>query len=74
MITAEEILKEYMSSDSAYVHYDDCIGAMNDYAKFYANQKLDEAAESAFNHYKASGMTNLAERTKQSILSLKDEI
>lgn len=82
MRTAEEILKEYMSSDSAYVHYDDCIGAMNDYAKLYANQKLEEAKQAVSlretNVYSTpdldSGFSQGIDAATETILSLKEEI
>ena len=73
MKTPEEIL-EQMRIEMPFHLPDRIKPYIAEAMKLYANQKLDEAAESAFNHYKPSGMTNLAERAKQSILALKNEI
>lgn len=50
------------------------IKAMKAYTQQVAEQVRQECADNAFKIYKDNGMTNLAERAKQSILSTPIEL
>ncbi|GGG97485.1 hypothetical protein [Pedobacter zeae] len=82
MKTAEEYLKDencISNSNGVFIykggfHRINLAAILEDYAKLYANQKLDEAAEKANITTTSIFFGNKPVVDKQSILSLKDKV
>lgn len=58
MKTAEEILKEWQNEKSAYLHEDDCIGAMKTYAQQVAEKVRRDCESNAYSALDDYQVTN----------------